>query len=219
MKNKEQYVIQPGKPREGAYPWERLDNETEKQYAAFCVYRDLAAVERNIVVAFRRYTGKVDVGSAGSWFYSLAAAHNWKERAQAFDSHIERLGWQAETDERLKARKLRRAVLITAQRRIGETLQRFDFDKASAGEMARLIDVVNRNLREEYADMPEQRAQVTFVNGGKSEYVQLADKAAILSDTEIVAEYRRLTSSVIPPTITENSDTEIEITALPDYDE
>jgi len=219
MSKKIEYQIQAGTPKEGAYLWERLEGETEKQYAAFCVYRDLAAVERNIVVAFRRYTGKVGVASAGSWFYQLAAAHNWKERAQAFDTHIERLSWQAETDERLKARKLRRAVLITAQRRIGETLQRFDFDKASAGEMARLIDVINRNLREEYSDMPEQRAQVTLVNGGKSEYLQLADKAASLSDSEIVSEYRRLTSSVIPSESSNNTDTEIEITQLPDYDE
>jgi len=209
--------MQPGKLREGAYLWERLDGETEKQYAAFCVYRDLAPVERNILVAFRRYTNRIDVGSAGSWFYQLASVHYWKERAQAFDQHCERLSWQAEADERIKARKLRRAVLITAQRRLGETLQRFDFDKSSAGEMARLLDVITRNLREEYSDIPEQRQQVTLVNGGKSEYVELADKAATLSDVEIVAEYRRLTSSVAPAT--QDTTTDIEIAEMPDTDE
>ena len=39
--------------------WDRQDGETPKAFAAFCIYRDLPAVDRSIVaaVAQHRYLG------------------------------------------------------------------------------------------------------------------------------------------------------------------
>jgi hypothetical protein len=175
--------------------WERLENETEKQFLAFKQYRDLSPIDRSTLEAYRRHTGRTEVFVASSWFYELSTKNRWKERAAAFDQYLDRLQWEAETDERLKARKLRRAVLITAQKRLGEALVSFDFGKATAGDVARLLDVIARNLREEYSDQPEHRAKVTLVNGGSSELVQLADAASTMTDSDIVSEYRRLTGT------------------------
>ena len=193
-KNYEQSQV---KQRVDGKLWERMEGETEKQFLAFQTYRDLAPVERSVLEAYRRHTGRKDVIVASSWFYELTTKNKWKERVAAFDAYIDRMAWEAETDERIRARKLRRVVLITAQKRLGEAVQKFDFGKATAGEVARLIDVIARNLREEYSDMPEQRQQVTLVNGGNSEYMQLAEKSQTLSDAEIVSEYRRLTGSTV----------------------
>jgi len=175
--------------------WERLENETEKQFLAFKQYRDLSPIDRSTLEAYRRHTGKADALVASSWFYELSTKNRWKERAAAFDQYLDRLQWEAETDERIKARKLRRAVLLTAQKRLGEALITFDFGKATAGDVARLLDVIARNLRDEYSDQPEHRAQVTLVNGGSSELVQLAEAASTMTDSDIVSEYRRLTGT------------------------
>lgn len=184
-----------GKPNPDARLWERFDGETERQWLAFKAYRDLSPIDRTCLEAYRRHTGKPDAVVASSWFYELSTRNRWRERAAAFDAYLDRMAWEAETDERLKARKLRRAVLLTAQKRLGEAVQKFDFGKATAGDVAKLLDVIARNLREEYADQPEQKQQVTVVNGGTSELVQLADRASSMADADIVAEYRRLTGT------------------------
>jgi hypothetical protein len=184
-----------GIPNPDARLWERFVGETEKQFLAFKAYRDQSPASRTIIEAYRRHTGKTSSDVVPSWFYELSGRNRWRERASAFDAHLDRLAWEAENDERLKARRLRRAVLLTAQKRLGDAVQGFDFAKSTPAEIAKLLDVVARNLREEYGEQPTQRQEVTVVDGGKSDLVALADRADTMTDDELVAEYRRISSS------------------------
>lgn len=183
------------RPSPDGREWERWVGETEKQFLAFKAFRDIPAADRSILEAYRRHTRKPHAALASSWFYELSKVRKWRERAAAFDAHLDRLTWDAEVDERMKIRKLRRAGLITAYRKTAEAIAKMDFAKASVSEIGKLVDALSRNLREEYDDAPEARQQVTLVNGGTSELVQLADAASEMSDEDVVAQYRRITGT------------------------
>ena len=68
-------------------PWDRQPGETPKAFAAFCIYRDLPAVDRTIVAAVaqqRKLGGKASVRNWETW----ASLYNWRERGLASDSDL-----------------------------------------------------------------------------------------------------------------------------------
>jgi hypothetical protein len=172
-----------------------MEVETSKQFAWFKAYRDLPAADRTVSEAYRRKSGKLDAVKAPSWLYEVSTLREWRKRATAYDHFLDRMQYESEIEERIRVRRTRRAILLSAMDRAGKALPHIDIEGATAGELARLLDVTARNLREEYADTPDQKQTVTVVNGGTTEHAQLADRADTLSDAELVAEYRRLTAA------------------------
>lgn len=68
--------------------WERLDSDTDKSFAAFCIYRDMGD-RRSLDKAAQDYYGKsrVSLGQFEKW----SVDHNWQERVAAFDKHQDSL--------------------------------------------------------------------------------------------------------------------------------
>ena len=67
--------------------WDRQPGETPKAFAAFCIYRDLPAVDRSIVAAVaqqRENGGKAPVRNWETW----SSLYNWRERGLASDSDL-----------------------------------------------------------------------------------------------------------------------------------
>lgn len=183
-------------PVPGSRIWERFEGETEKQYAAFCSFKNIPPIDRTALEAYRRYTGKNDAPNAHSWWYEMSQRNRWRERVAAYDQHIERIADEKEADERVRARQLRRAVLVLGNQKAVELLRNVDSEKASVGDIVRLMEVSTRGLRDEYAEGPEQKTMMTVVDGGQSDMVKLAARASVLTDTEAVSEYRRLTNTL-----------------------
>ena len=68
-------------------PWDRQEGETPRAFAAFCLYRDLPAVDRSIVAAVaqhRQNGGKASVRNWETW----SSLYNWSERSLAGDSDL-----------------------------------------------------------------------------------------------------------------------------------
>ena len=68
-------------------PWDRREGETPRAFAAFCLYRDLPAVDRSIVAAVaqhRQNGGKASVRNWETW----SSLYNWSERSLAGDSDL-----------------------------------------------------------------------------------------------------------------------------------
>ena len=68
-------------------PWDRQHGETPKAFAAFCLYRDLPAVDRSILAAVaqqRKLGGKAPVRNWETW----SSLYNWSERSLASDSNL-----------------------------------------------------------------------------------------------------------------------------------
>ena len=67
--------------------WDRQEGETSRVFAAFCIYRDLPAIDRSIVAAVsqQRYIGgKASVRNWETW----SSLYNWSERCLASDSDL-----------------------------------------------------------------------------------------------------------------------------------
>lgn len=93
-------------------PWDKQTvlRETDKAFAAFCVYRDMEPHERTYIAAetlFRQSIGEraPDVEATGG-FRAWAKKYRWKERVDAFDTYTERK--RLAIQERRKARAMER---------------------------------------------------------------------------------------------------------------
>ena len=62
-------------------PWDRQPGETPKAFAAFCIYRDLPAIDRSVAAAWGRKKG-------GKYWERWCTDHNWLERAAKHDSDL-----------------------------------------------------------------------------------------------------------------------------------
>jgi hypothetical protein len=68
-------------------PWDRLDDESGRAYAAFCVYRDLGP-DRKVCEAVRiHYSGKQCKSQVAIW----SQKYKWADRVQAYDLHLQRV--------------------------------------------------------------------------------------------------------------------------------
>lgn len=115
-----------------ADPWERLDTETGRAYAAFRQYRDLGPSRSFVALT------DVSLRSAGRW----SRDHRWTARAQAWDAEAYRL----EDSRRLEQiremddnhQRAARAMLTAGLR----ALQ--DLDKLTPNQAARFVDLGTR---------------------------------------------------------------------------
>lgn len=146
---------------EESLPWERYREESPKAFEAFVVYRSLPRTDRSVRAAYRAKQAAagftVTIESAPAGWYGWSDRFKWRERILAFDSANERRDLEAEADERIKARRLRRGVLVSALRKAGADLPQVDLTKASASDLAKFLEVVVRQLREEYDETPTQK--------------------------------------------------------------
>lgn len=87
------------------HPWHQLEGETNGAYAAFLAYIELGQ-RRTLSATHAKISkpgaSKRGVGSCGKW----SRAHNWKQRAAAFDSHELRERVDAWQETRDRARQV-----------------------------------------------------------------------------------------------------------------
>lgn len=68
-------------------PWDRRARETDRQWAAFCAYRDMARHERSHV----RVAKALGLSEAGGRIGTWAKEHDWTTRVAAFDAEADSL--------------------------------------------------------------------------------------------------------------------------------
>jgi len=124
-------------------PWDMLEAESAKAFAAFAVYRDLGR-ERSIDHAYERLTGRQlgnrrAPGRWGAW----STLHHWDERARAYDAALD-----------ARARAATEEKTIERRRRM---LQRHSDEAEKLQEIAKVI-------REEFNDRVSVRGGMKFVD-------------------------------------------------------
>jgi hypothetical protein len=62
--------------------WERQPTDTDKSYAAFCVYRDMGA-QRSLEKL------RQNLGKSKALMEQWSKAHKWVDRATAYDTHLQ----------------------------------------------------------------------------------------------------------------------------------
>ena len=68
--------------------WDRLQNEPERAYRAFEVYRNLPSRERTLIAAYRQHVGNPDAAKASDTWSRWSSEFAWRERAAAYDNHL-----------------------------------------------------------------------------------------------------------------------------------
>ena len=68
-------------------PWDRLPDETDAAWRAFCIYRDLGP-KRTVSEAYRNCYGKGPDKEPPKFFRKWAKRYDWKRRAAAYDNRL-----------------------------------------------------------------------------------------------------------------------------------
>lgn len=66
--------------------WEKLPEETNRQYEAFCIYRDMS-IERSILKVAQEWSSGGHTSKLKEW----SSKYHWVERASAYDEHIDEI--------------------------------------------------------------------------------------------------------------------------------
>ena len=66
--------------------WQKLSDETSRQYEAFCIYRDMG-IERSIGEVAKLWSKSGATSRLNQW----SSKYHWVERATAFDEHIDEI--------------------------------------------------------------------------------------------------------------------------------
>jgi hypothetical protein len=137
-------------------PWDQRPDESPRDYARFIVYRDQPPTKRSKNQVFIETTkdGDQDAHLAGGPWYEMTRRFEWDSRVAAWDKHQIEQRLAEEQQERLDARRLRRAKM---QESI-DTLDALIADAKAAGNSseARLLLGERRlylaELRREHGD-------------------------------------------------------------------
>lgn len=150
------------KPERDRNPWERRPDETLRSFGAFKTYRDMGAISRSMVAAYRKHTKRPRAKSAPGTWQMWARKYAWGERAALYDVWIDELKlkttqetYVAEVRE-MATRQAREAMAL--QRKGLEALQNLKPEKMSArdileyitraGEMERIAKGIPKEIEE-----------------------------------------------------------------------
>lgn len=143
--------------------WERLPDETAKQYQAFCIYREMPTDTRSIDAAYCAARG-YQAGSRRATFrwFNWSRSNDWVKRAAAYDDYRREQERIAEEQERLKARKERKQIIRNTKAIAGKAQERVmqqiaNGEPVSIGALTNLIKMLLEQERAEYNDLPTQR--------------------------------------------------------------
>lgn len=133
------------------YPWEKLPDETDKQYRAFLTYRDLGRKRTLRDAAADHYGVDRKVfdpkGGKARVFERWSAQNKWVARSEAWDTYLQELT-DSETEADIIAMKKRHAQIATAaQSKVVEALNAIDVSKMNLLQIAQVFDIAVKNER------------------------------------------------------------------------
>lgn len=127
--------------------WDKLEEESARAYAAFCVYRDLGS-GRSVDTAFQQQTNSKKRAHRHWWDWY--ESFDWKRRAEQYDAHREREARKSAEDahrrqirefqarQHERAEKLHRASLALIDRTLGR-IEHLDVDNLEPGQLVAVL--------------------------------------------------------------------------------
>ena len=111
--------------------WTRQEGETATAYAAFCTYRDLGP-RRSLAKAYGHQKGTKRAQQASGHWKRWYRTKNWKNRAEAYDAHLDEKKRQAEVEKwRRRGEDLVEEQYRLAQAMLSKAHQMLQFPLAS----------------------------------------------------------------------------------------
>lgn len=149
-------------------PWERRENETNKAYDVFCVYRDMGA-QRSLAKATQALGKPAGyVGQLERW----SSQHDWVARAEAYDAHLrqqhEAVLRQEFEEDRKQARAIRQETVKELQTLLAAVITSYTDGVIDPKELNYLSNAAKSILdqsRQEFNDLPTHRQEITGRDG------------------------------------------------------
>ncbi|MGW1989592.1 hypothetical protein [Embleya sp. NPDC001921] len=167
-------------------PWERQPGESARRHGQFMTYRDLGRA-RTLVKAAETLT------LAPGHVRNVAAESRWRDRAEAWDRHLDRLYEATWLEERRRAAETDAKILGAAIGKLAQRLGTLNAAELSPGDFIRLMDVAMRHRRTLFGD-PTATIAITG-QGGNPLAAQLAEFAQMPEEQRRVR-LAELTASV-----------------------
>ena len=189
--------------------WERRDDETDKAFAAFRIYRDLDARERSIEKT-REILGR-DPGYT-RWLETWSSKYDWVKRVHAYDKHLDNQARKEIEREKIRNRKRRirgqELLLDLAIQALEEASPEGKYEEVrdedgnlievktlqepwSPHEIIRALKEASIQLRRDYDDEPDRRTQEDGEGEGRGNIEKLADAIREARDEDEFAAYDR----------------------------
>ena len=117
--------------------WDRQEDEPEKAYGYFVLYRDLGRTRTVAKVA-------TEVNKSRDYLHKLATRWKWVQRAQAWDREEDRLYVEGLAEQRRDMAKRHARIAGALQAKLVARLQSLDASKLSPADIARWLEVATR---------------------------------------------------------------------------
>ncbi|MGO8671372.1 MAG: hypothetical protein ACLQVD_08435 [Capsulimonadaceae bacterium] len=152
-------------------PWDQRNDESPQAYCAFVAYRDLRS-DRSIDHAYRAVTGQQKSNKRASGrFTEWSQRYEWKRRAEAYDSYINRKVLDSIEDAEVDTRRASMTAYYERQKKLSAAAT-----NAAIGLMTKASD----GLKMLHAETLEPLELAAFFRAA-------ASVARVASDSEAVA--------------------------------
>ncbi len=142
-------------------PWERQPNETDRAWAAFQVYYNMPPSERSHDAAYRERYKKGPNAHATKTFRTWSNHHDWKNRAGAWDRHLDDIERAVTEQERVEWRKDRRSLLRTFLTTVTQAIENFDPTDVRMNQLTSAVEMITQEMRAEMDDLPTEKHQIS----------------------------------------------------------
>ena len=137
-------------------PWERQEGETNKQFEAFAIYRDMGQ-ERSLRKVAERL--KKSETLMGRW----SGSNKWVDRAGAWDTEQDRLNRIEQQKEIAKMRKRHAKIAVAMLEKSLLAMKTLEAEDMNASDIARFVSEASkleRISRGDVGDVVEEREGV-----------------------------------------------------------
>ncbi|MFJ6561921.1 hypothetical protein ACIQMV_19085 [Streptomyces sp. NPDC091412] len=168
-------------------PWERQPGESTRKHGQYMTYRDLGRA-RTLAKTAESLT------LAHGHVRNVAAEYRWRERAEAWDRHLDRLYEATWIEERRKAAETDAKMLGAVIGKLAQRLGTLRAEELSPTNFLQLLDVALKHRRVLFGD-PTETIALTG-QGGNPLAVQLQEFA------QMPPEQRRVRLSELAASVT-----------------
>ena len=207
------YVLAPG----GYEVWEQLEGETDKQFEAFCIYRDLGGARTTAG------TGKA-IGKCTAMMWKWSSMNAWPDRARRYTAHIDRKARMAVEADRVgmlrqhadTAKKIVSMVDKWVDAQL-EQIQTGDLSAVPDSQISSLMRVAVMVERQSLG-LPSDESAVAHEHTHRIDQDQLDDAIAPVADwvSKLRARAEELGIDVEGPEIIDVEPREVETAGQPD---
>lgn len=140
-------------------PWEKQPKETDKQFEAFQIFRDMPQSTRTRTKVAEQLQKSIQL------IYRWSKRNNWKERVQAWDRETDRKERQKRLDEIIKMRAKHADIAVVMLVKGLKALKEIPEDEIKVSDAIKMLETgakLERISRGDVGEVVEER------DGGKS---------------------------------------------------